>query len=55
MRPKRSFDQFLSYMNEGDFFDSFPGVGNVNSQDVVRAASYLHRRDTVDRDVQFPL
>ena len=35
-----SLDQFLSYMNEEDIFDSFPGVGNVTASNVVRAVSY---------------
>ena len=35
-------DQFLSYMNEEDIFDSFPGIGNVIVSDVVRAVSYLY-------------
>ena len=37
-----SLDQFLSYMNEEDIFDSFPGIGNVIVSDVVRAVSYLY-------------
>ena len=45
----------MSHVNEGEFFDIFAGVGNVNAQDVVRAVLYLHRRDIVDRDVQFPV
>ena len=42
MRIKKvsSLDQFLSYMNEEDIFDSFPGVGNVIASNVVRAVSY---------------
>ena len=35
-----SLDQFLSYMNEEDVFDSFPGIGNVIESDVVRAVPY---------------
>ena len=31
-----SLDQFLTYMNEEDLFDSFPGIGNVIASDVVR-------------------
>ena len=34
-----SLDQFLSYMNEEDIFDSFPGIGNVIASYVVRAVS----------------
>ena len=34
-----SLDQFLSYMNEEDIFDSFPGIGNVIASHVVRAVS----------------
>ena len=42
MRIKKvsSLDQFLSYMNEEDIFDSFPGIGNVIASDVVRSVSY---------------
>ena len=47
-----SLDQFLSYMNEGDIFDSSPCIGNVIASDVVRAVSYLHSRDTVRRDIK---
>ena len=35
-----SFNQFLSYMNEEDIFDNFPGIGNVIASDVVRAVSF---------------
>ena len=45
-------DQFLSYMNEEDIFDSFPGIGNVIASDVVRAVLYLHSRDIVRRDIK---
>ena len=31
-----SLDQFLSYMNQEDIFDSFPHIGNVVASDVVR-------------------
>ena len=31
-----SLDQFLTYTNEEDLFDSFPGIGNVIASDVVR-------------------
>ena len=35
-------DQFLSYMNEEDIFNSFPIIGNVKASDVVHTVSYLH-------------
>ena len=35
-----SLDQFLSYMNEEDSFDSFPGIGNEIASYVVCAVSY---------------
>ena len=35
-----SLDQFLSYMNEEDIFDSFPGIVNVIASDAVRTGSY---------------
>ena len=53
-----SLDQFLSYMNEEDIFDSFSGIRNVTASDVVRAVSYLPSRNTANRDiksVKFPL
>ena len=37
-----SLDQFLSYMNEEDIFDNFPGIGNVITSDIVRAVSHLY-------------
>ena len=42
MRIKKSVHwiSFLSYMNEEDIFDSFPGIENVIVSDVVRAVSY---------------
>ena len=45
-------DQFLSYLNEEDIFDSFPGIGNVIASDVDRAVSYLRSRDIVNRDIK---
>ena len=45
-----SLDQFLSYMNEEDIFDCFPGIGNIIATDLVHAASYLHSRDIVPSD-----
>ena len=39
-----SLTQFLSYMNEEDIFDSFPGIKNVITSDLIRAVSYLHNR-----------
>ena len=33
-------DQFLSYMNQEDIFDSFLGTGNVIASDVVRTVPY---------------
>ena len=44
-------DQFLSYINEEDIFDSFPGIGNVITS-VVRAVSYLHSRVIVHGDIK---
>ena len=41
-----SLDQFLWYMNEEDIFDSFPGIGNVITSDVVLAVSYLSDIET---------
>ena len=35
-----SLDRFLSYMNEEDIFDSFPGIVNVIASDVVSAVQY---------------
>ena len=35
-----SLGQFLSYMNEEDIFDSFPGIVNVIASDVVHAVQY---------------
>ena len=35
-----ALDQFLSYMNKKDIFDSFSGIGNVIASDVLRAVSY---------------
>ena len=35
-----SLDQYLSYMNEEDIFDSFPGIVNVIASDVVHAVQY---------------
>ena len=35
-----SLDQYLSYMNEEDIFDSFPGILNLIASDVVLAVSY---------------
>ena len=42
MRIKKvnSLNQFLSYVNEEDIFDSFHGIGNVIASDVVRSISY---------------
>ena len=42
MRIKKvsSLGQFLSYMNEEDIFDSFPGIVNVIASDVVHAVQY---------------
>ena len=42
MRIKKvsSLDHFLSYMNDEDIFDSFPGISNVIASDVGRAVSY---------------
>ena len=37
-----SLDQFLSYMNEEDNFDSFPGIGDVITSVIVRTLSFLH-------------
>ena len=45
-------DQFLSYMNEEDIFVSFPGNGSVIASDVVRAVSYIHSGDIVQRDMK---
>ena len=39
-------------MNEEDIVDSFSGTGNVIASDIVRAMSYLHSRDIVDRDIK---
>ena len=47
-----SLDRVLSYMNEEDIFDSFPGVGNVITSDAVRVVLYLHRRDIVRGDIK---
>ena len=55
MQTKMSQDQFLSHVNKGELFDIFDGVGNVSAQDVIRAVLYLHRRDIVDRDIQFQI
>ena len=41
-----SLGQLLSHMNEEDIFDSFPGIRNVITSDVVRAVSYIHRNCT---------
>ena len=35
-----SLDQYLSYMNKEDIFDSFPGILNLIASDVVLAVSY---------------
>ena len=45
----------MSHVNKGELFDIFDGVGNVSAQDVIRAVLYLHRRDIVDRDIQFQI
>ena len=47
-----SLDQFLSYMNKEDIFDSFPVIGNVIASDVVHAVLYIHSRDIVSRDIK---
>ena len=39
-------------MKEEDIFDSFPGIANVITSDVVCAVSYLHSRDTVHSDIK---
>ena len=39
-------------MNAEDFFDNFPGIGNVITSDVVRAVSCLGSRDNVHRDIK---
>ena len=39
-------------MNEGDIFDSFPGIGNVIPSDVVRAVSYIDSRDIAHSDIK---
>ena len=40
-------------MNGEDIFDSFPGIGsNIIASDVIRAASCLHSRDIVHRDIK---
>ena len=38
--------------NKEDIFDSFPGIGNVITSDVVLAVLYLHSRDIVHRDIK---
>ena len=47
-----SLDQFLSYMNEEDICNIFPGIENVIASDVARAVSYLHSRDIFHRDIK---
>ena len=42
-------------MNKEDIFDSFPGIGNVITSDVVLAVSYLSDRNSQSFSVQFPL
>ena len=39
-------------MNEEDIFVSFPGNGSVIASDVVRAVSYIHSGDIVQRDMK---
>ena len=47
-----SLDQFLSYMNEENIFESFPDFGHVIASDVVCVVSYLHSRDIAYRDIR---
>ena len=47
-----SLDQFLSYMNEKDIFDSFLGIANVIASGVVCTMSYLHIRDILRKDIK---
>ena len=45
-------DQFLSYMNEEDNFDSFPDIGDVITSVIVRTLSFLHSWEIVRRDIK---